>query len=300
MKKIFSLLFLVPFIISCNNYSSSNDEKNLDEYSYSFKVDSNNEKYLQADLYAIEISVYIGLNYETFPRVVIPSNASKEEEKQIYEKYNKDAEEYYNTNNEKYINQLGLDEIEEYICPSYGNSLSYRFKTNEYSPEIDGLLKKIEDKEIVEFVSIEEHQEFGTITRINPSFYGLKESNKLEFELLDDPRVDNLPTGIYYSYDDLYKAYEETKDYSLEIIEQYQNFDFSNYALIISGKTVSGSGSNRHTLYDMYLQDDTIYNLVEIGYADIGTCDVQYRYFISKVSKQKLNKVIDYQIETLY
>ena len=62
MKKIFSLLFLVPFIISCNNYSSSNNEKNLDEYSYSFKVDSNNEKYLQADLYVIEISVYIGLN----------------------------------------------------------------------------------------------------------------------------------------------------------------------------------------------------------------------------------------------
>ena len=79
----------------------------------------------------------------------------------------------------------------------------------------------------------------------------------------------------------------------------YDEEYFNNYSLVILGKSVSSSGSNRHTLYDVYIHEGKLYALVEIAIAYNGWANIQEQYHAIKISKETSSQILNNQVEII-
>ena len=314
MKRFWKIIFMFALMISCLNCSkdtsinSGVNENGTDKYN--FVVDKENEKYLKAELYPIGKHIYLFFNYEDYgEELVIPPGTSYEEEDKLRDEYNKESWAYYLSNNTNFINQLGLDNLTDYVYISqFYSYVTYEIDINEYVSNVENQLKKLENNNKVKKIEIYDITEYSRILRINPSYYGLSKYQSLDYKLLNDPEIRYLPSGIYSSYNELTNATNEViKNISefevknvLNEVAKYKDFDYKNNYLVISERATCGSGSIKMRLESMYLKNNTIYMLIEMAHPVLCTDNTQDRFFISSIRKNKLKSGKEYKIEVLY
>ena len=123
------------------------EKGNIVLYAKLAELDKENEKYLKAELYPIGKYIYLFFNYEDYgEELVIPPGTSYEEEDKLRDEYNKESRAYYLSNNTNFINQLGLDNLTDYVHISqFYSYVTYEIDINEYVYNVENQLKKLEN-----------------------------------------------------------------------------------------------------------------------------------------------------------
>lgn len=292
MKKLFLPILMLLSCVSCNN-SNNNDDVT------EFVVYEENEKFLIADLDVVEIEVIVTfIHVNDINKIEYPSDATNEEKKEI-------RKNFLIENNTNCIEKLKLDKYSEYTDDSIDSyNFHYNFTLTEFSNKDKSYFESLNNSNLVSSVSINEYQEWKDIYRINPEYYNLLENEKISFE---ETLYINLPVGVYSNYQQYTEAFENyisslSKENVEEIKEKYKDYNeqfFENYSLVVLGKSVSSSGSNRHTLYDVYVHEGKLYALVEIAIAYNGWANIQEQYHAIKISKDTSSQILDNQVEIL-
>ena len=266
------------FLIFSLSLASGCSSNNQDGYTYN--VYEKDERYLLADIPDNEVHINVSFSYTETP-----------------------SEEL----NAKYIKELGLRKYKDYLVPyPYSSSIiTYKFAINKFKERDKKFFESLRKSDLISDVSIYYFKEYGALAKINNDYYGFNEENNIDYTMLDDIKFD---AGIFSTKDMLENALEKALiDMKIQanqlqtILDKYPDSFFNENILIALGTSTSGSISNKHTLYDVYLKDNTIYGLVEMGYPDpkyYVFAQTKYLTHCISVSKDYLESIN--KIELLY
>lgn len=277
MKKILIFLLLIFTLVGCNNDNYLKYGSNK----YYFHVNEENEKFLIAETYPANMYIEIEFNYPDYPELEIPEDLSEKEIDTLKWTYDNRLYSYYRGENDKILNQywiLDLDD-ENWFISGYEQKANFTYDLKYYHTTVETIFKQMITDGVITSYSEKETYDIVSATRINPKYYELKKSDKIEIKNSfpsyvmeqENIKVDNYlyPTGVFYSEEEMITAYnsrENAEDYADFYSSRLEYFDFDNYVYIISSPF--DTSETEEFIYfvditDVYLKDGTIYCLYE-------------------------------------
>lgn len=193
-----------------------------------------------------------------------------------------------------------------------GACINLFFNPEEYTSEIDDFILSLDEKyyEVTNIIK-EEFYRYSSAYAHNPKYYGLTNEDKI---LYLSTNTFILPTGIYTSNEDIQNGinnfFEENPnvwvvpDERNKLIEKinntYNEEYFKDNVLIIPEKIVTGSGSNKQELTNVYYKDNNLYVFVNMYFASIGTGDLQITKFAISINRDLINDIDNLNVKLMY